>query len=60
MPQETENIIKQREAGYYWVKRMEIWYIAEWDNGFWYLISDSRHLTDDYFEEIDEKRLTHE
>lgn len=49
-----------REEGYYWVKLNENWIIARWYNDAWYLAGFVGCRFDIDFEEIDEKRLTHE
>lgn len=54
-----------REEGYYWVRTDNIWIVAQWfkySSGFscWLIPGNDRELLDDFFEEIDEKRLTHE
>lgn len=51
-----------REEGYYWVRMRPFgkWHIAEWYNGYWITSWSQNKYLDPYFEEIDEKRLTHE
>lgn len=53
-----------REEGYYWVKKGgEKWIVAEFSCGVWFMSGfDKDHywLNDEDFEEIDEKRLTHD
>lgn len=50
-----------REEGYYWVKYNGKWMIAEfWRSGLWWLTGALPHYNEEDFEEIDEKRLTHE
>jgi len=46
----------KREEGFYWVKRnnCDYWEINEWRGYFW-----TYGWTDDWFAEIDEKRLIH-
>ncbi len=50
-----------REEGYYWVKYRGNWIVAECPFGtYWWIPGDDYQLNDSDFEEIDEKRLTHE
>lgn len=51
-----------REEGYYWVKVKghKQFTVAYWFDGKWWLPMSSVPWTNSYFEEIDEKRLTHE
>lgn len=51
-----------REAGFYWVRTDNKWIVAEWyeyTNGqrYWLIPGWDRDFEDDYFEEIDGKRL---
>lgn len=52
-----------REEGYYWVKSYGEWIVAEFSCGVWFMSGcdkDYYWLKDKDFDEIDEKRLTHE
>lgn len=52
----------KREVGFYWVKHEDKWIIAEWveyvGDSFWlYYGFDLGQIRDDWFEEIDERRI---
>lgn len=51
-----------RAIGYYWTLKGEHWEINWFHGELWELLRDDTEWlqTDDYFDEIDEKRLTHE
>lgn len=54
-----------REEGYYWVKSDGEWIVALWFKysasfSCWLIPGTDNEIDDDFFEEIDEKRLTHE
>lgn len=55
----------KRENGFYWVKSIEDkWEVAEWvTNGrgvsSWLCISDETPYKDEFFKQIDERRLQH-
>ncbi|AUR96872.1 hypothetical protein NVP1233A_59 [Vibrio phage 1.233.A._10N.261.51.E6] len=46
-----------REDGYYWVETCWGWKPAEFNSGYWFLEGQDTPLTDDWFIEIDERRI---
>lgn len=59
LPYTTMEDIK-REEGYYWVKFCGRWIVSEWDGNYWIIPGYISASDGTDFEEIDEKRLTHE
>lgn len=51
-----------REEGYYWVKYGGLWIVAQWQlsNRLWWVCGYEYSVSETDFEEIDEKRLTHD
>lgn len=51
---------KEREAGYYWVKDelKDPWIIAYYTGSNWE--DNGKYVSDEYWSEIDENKLTHE
>jgi len=51
-----------RQPGYYWVKYKGNWIVAEWLlNSWWPSCAESdQSWSDDYFDEIDERRIERE
>ena len=47
-----------REPGYYWVKVSNLWVVAEWSEGVWFVCGNEYGLIDSQFDEIDEARIT--
>ena len=46
-----------REPGYYWVKVSNLWVVAEWSEGVWFVCGNEYGLVDSQFDEIDEARI---
>ena len=50
----------KREEGYYWVRNDIEWFIAEWDTYYWHIAGSGSRYKDEYFDEIDERRVVRE
>ena len=55
--------MKKRELGFYWVKYIGEWIIAEYTNSYvdgefaWFHCGNECESNDDYFDEINENRI---
>ena len=49
--------MKKREDGYYWIKldNDKKWYLAELDEGFWFIIGNEREFYDSEIAEVGER-----
>lgn len=52
----------ERERGYYWIKHSGHWTVADYcGHPFgWFVIGSDENRDDEDFDEIDERKLTHE
>lgn len=49
-----------RETGYYWGRVKGDWDIYYWSGNFWYCFGPDSEWDEEYFDEIDEKRIKRE
>ena len=50
----------QRKQGYYWVRYLSLWHIAEWNGRGWFVSGETQEVPDEFWKEIDEKEITRE
>lgn len=49
-----------REPGYYWVREGREWETARWTGYSWWAVCSEEPCADDYWSEIDERRIVRE
>ena len=46
-----------RKEGYYWVKYLDAWFVAEYDNGKWYFTGIERSFCECDLEDVKEEKI---
>jgi hypothetical protein len=61
MKQRLSEMAKiQRKKGFYWVRYISVWHVAEWNGNFWKITGATEELDDSFWSKIDEKEITRE
>jgi len=48
---------ESRKDGFYWVRQSSQWVILEWNGNYWWMFASDTPISEDYFDEIDERQI---